>query len=1173
MANSELEPVSEATLRAPFQYKASDGTWQWHQEFASLSAHGRLGLVQRDGMSWGGVWTGWERFWNRLMRALTKQGTCSGLHRPPRTDIGPAHRWYFCYVLRPAIGAALDALCHAPSCSLARAAASFLHPGNDAGVWAMSPAARAFFLELQHMEPCLDPPSPAGGEVWYRPVPPFDYSNMKVQHALDVMPPAARLYAVCFETGRDGGDCTVWTAAVLVFFAYHITLTLKDIRMEGTFLAKLGFTSQAHKATVQAILLSYGFPDVDPQETVDGEVAYLKGAAGLSKWGSIYEAISQTEDEAPGGKAFELTGTLALVATTSLMVKRGWVAPPHGDRGPLVQLQEVTVAEFSGNVHPFARIGAGLQREECRGLLVGNGCHHIPVIVVHPDHPLAQLNPGIPLRPPQSILTLPQQAPTHQPVDLTTALAASLLTSLSAPLPPWTPDGLETAAVSRLATRGREGRPTYLVIYDGSCMDNGSTDLARPPRAGAGFTILRHTRDQYETLVEGGAWLGKGDHATNNYAEFMACYLGVRALLDRLDNSLEPKPEVLVIGDSQLVTDCLKGRANIGAPHLRAVIAKLVKLTDKKEGTMEGHFFRVDRKYNERTDKLARNAVYRERSFIWLGDDWNKAHEDWLTLGRHQQTTVDNPLRLCPDGQVRPVLTAPPAPTAPAPLLAHDIKWVVDQLNNRMAPPNTETPAPQPQHAPTLDTLKAALVAELTMATLDMPTHMAVGGLLHQWTYNQCTIRSSRRQANPNAPTRIPVDGDDGFHRFWVDVILAVAAAREERARYPPTHGAQHEEEAEAMGGQRSHPRYGNLSWTNPDLSGNPPHLPTQREPAALSQTSQRSASPHGQTRPMVRAGSTSPTLSQPRNSQRPPEYQTAPSRSQASPAPTTKASRGGGQWTPAPRKHRARLPSSPSDDDLLLSSFLSPNPFSPLSQEPTQEHSQQTLSTPKATARPRKTHTQPTNPPPMRRKPPKRARLSTAGPASTKDARLSASAASSPCLQEPSKKASLPSSGGGGRASSTSSTTQQPGPTNGSHRPSTTAEERAPYHHQSSNRPRRTHREEGGQHSPFILVRGARRWLKRRTVLRDLRDCFLVPIPTDTWEYRGPHGQVLLHLPSASTAKSLVETQDRWLSISRRYSFQPYDPSSQDLHDTTRRAWIREMRYVQGTSHLFTNV
>ena len=145
--------------------------------------------------------------------------------------------------------------------------------------------------------------------------------------------------------------------------------------------------------------------------------------------------------------------------------------------------------------------------------------------------------------------------------------------------------------------------------------------------------------------------------------------------------------------------------------------------------------------------------------------------------------------------------------------------------------------------------------------------------------------------------------------------------------------------------------------------------------------------------------------------------------------------------------------------------------------------------------------------------------------------------------------------------------------PTNGSHRPSTAAEERAPYHHQSSNRPRRTHREEGGQHSPFILVRGARRWLKRRTVLRDLRDCFLVPIPTDTWEYRGPHGQVLLHLPSASTAKSLVETQDRWLSISRRYSFQPYDPSSQDLHDTTRRAWIREMRYVQGTSHLFTNV
>jgi hypothetical protein len=123
------------------------------------------------------------------------------------------------------------------------------------------------------------------------------------------------------------------------------------------------------------------------------------------------------------------------------------------------------------------------------------------------------------------------------------------------------------------------------------------------------------------------------------------------------------------------------------------------------------------------------------------------------------------------------------------------------------------------------------------------------------------------------------------------------------------------------------------------------------------------------------------------------------------------------------------------------------------------------------------------------------------------------------------------------------------------------------------SNRPRRSHHKEEGQPSPFILVQGARRWLKRRTVLRDLRDCFLVPIPGDTWEYRGPRGQVLLHLPSASAATSLVEDQDRWLSISRRYSFQRYDPSSPDLLDKTRRAWIREMRYVQGTSHLFTNV
>jgi hypothetical protein len=141
---------------------------------------------------------------------------------------------------------------------------------------------------------------------------------MPVQQALTTVPPAGRLYTVLFEEGRKNGDCTVWTAAVLIWFTYNILLTVKDTRLEATFLATHGFSSQAHHSKVKVALQSYGFPDMDPQDLVTAEVASLKQASGVSKWSSVYEAISQTEDEAPGGEAFELTGVLVLIATHSV---------------------------------------------------------------------------------------------------------------------------------------------------------------------------------------------------------------------------------------------------------------------------------------------------------------------------------------------------------------------------------------------------------------------------------------------------------------------------------------------------------------------------------------------------------------------------------------------------------------------------------------------------------------------------------------------------------------------------------------------------------------------------------------------------------------------------------------------------------------------------------------
>ena len=185
------------------------------------------------------------------------------------------------------------------------------------------------------------------------------------------------------------------------------------------------------------------------------------------------------------------------------------------------------------------------------------------------------------------------------------------------------------------------------------------------------------------------------------------------------------------------------------------VAAKLLEFMEKFQDRCR--LLHVIRDYNERTDRLAHNAVVRERSFMWRGDNWNEAHRNWVTEGRCQRTSVDNPLRLLPDGQVLPVLTAPPLLTRRAPLLTHDIDWVITQLNNAISAPPTDSQAEPPPPAPTLTTLRSLVVAHLGMATVDMPTHMAVGGRLYQWASSQCTTQTRRRQNQPPACSRIPV--------------------------------------------------------------------------------------------------------------------------------------------------------------------------------------------------------------------------------------------------------------------------------------------------------------------------------------------------------------------------------------------------------------------------------
>ena len=91
--------------------------------------------------------------------------------------------------------------------------------------------------------------------------------------------------------------------------------------------------------------------------------------------------------------------------------------------------------------------------------------------------------------------------------------------------------------------------------------------------------------------------------------------------------------------------------------------------------------------------------------------------------------------------------------------------------------------------------------------------------------------------------------------------------------------------------------------------------------------------------------------------------------------------------------------------------------------------------------------------------------------------------------------------------------------------------------------------------------------------MLRDLRDCYGVPIPPHTEAYRGPRGQVLLHFPSTHSAVEVLGSQDQWLRISHVYALEPFDPRASHLSSSERRGWIREMRRVRGTDDIFPHV
>jgi ribonuclease HI/thymidylate kinase len=123
----------------------------------------------------------------------------------------------------------------------------------------------------------------------------------------------------------------------------------------------------------------------------------------------------------------------------------------------------------------------------------------------------------------------------------------------------------------------------YTLYFDGASRGN-------PGRSGLGFLVYKDNDDIYKCSKY------IGDNYTNNYAEYMGVYEGLKWCFENKINNLTIK------GDSQLVIKQLKGEYKVNSPNLQELYdkcSKLLKLFDNYE------LYHIDRKLNSEADKLA----------------------------------------------------------------------------------------------------------------------------------------------------------------------------------------------------------------------------------------------------------------------------------------------------------------------------------------------------------------------------------------------------------------------------------------------------------------------------------------------------------------------------------------------------------------------------------------
>ncbi len=140
---------------------------------------------------------------------------------------------------------------------------------------------------------------------------------------------------------------------------------------------------------------------------------------------------------------------------------------------------------------------------------------------------------------------------------------------------------------------------TISVFFDGASKLN-------PGQAGCGWVIKGEKGEKEEK--EG--YLYCGDSKTNNEAEYTALLNALIDLETYLIMTTETDKNILVMGDSNLVIQQVKGLWKINAENLKPIYNEIQKKKEnfKKEG-YKIEFMYIPREQNKHADRLSNDAI------------------------------------------------------------------------------------------------------------------------------------------------------------------------------------------------------------------------------------------------------------------------------------------------------------------------------------------------------------------------------------------------------------------------------------------------------------------------------------------------------------------------------------------------------------------------------------